>query len=368
VGGSESQPVLTDVLTLELSFGDEKTIDKDKFLLAKPKGLAVNDKGDIFVTDENSVKVFDKYGKEKLILGRTGQGPGEFSRSGYITISDSGLISAANGSSYNLYSPDFEFIKSVRPGTDERMSIFLKDQQLSSSDIIKVITLSESEKYIEFRSPSRAPVSPNIFKMNRIVLYKNEKTIKTISTNPKYYHMLGKIIPFTGDLLWDILNENQVIYTQSNKDMIQEANTGKYILNIWSPEFDEITQIIKDYIPVKIPDSEIKDEFTSFIEANDDETEKFVRNHLKELDYNYPAVRWIRTDNNYVFVGTNQRNKKDEYLIDVFDANQMLFLSSFYSPFKFDLVKNGYVYRIKSERNEFPVIEKYKIDPAVYGK
>ena len=67
---------LTDVLTLELSFGDKDL--PDEYLLANPRGIAVNDEGDVFVTDEDRVKVFGDDGKEKAIIGRNGRGQESF--------------------------------------------------------------------------------------------------------------------------------------------------------------------------------------------------------------------------------------------------------------------------------------------------
>ncbi|MCH8286728.1 hypothetical protein IIB79_09420, partial [candidate division KSB1 bacterium] len=46
---SSSEP-LTDVLTLELSFGDKDL--PDEYLLANPTGITVNEKGEILISDE----------------------------------------------------------------------------------------------------------------------------------------------------------------------------------------------------------------------------------------------------------------------------------------------------------------------------
>ena len=70
--------ILSDVLQLELTFGDKDL--PDEYLLARPGGIAVNDNGDILVVDENRVKVYSNNGREKSIIGGPGEGPGYFER------------------------------------------------------------------------------------------------------------------------------------------------------------------------------------------------------------------------------------------------------------------------------------------------
>ena len=84
---------LTDVLTLEMSFGDKDLMDE--YFLANPNSVAVNSRNDIYVIDERRIKVFDKNGKEKVILGNPGQGPGEFIGNGLITINSRGYFSVS---------------------------------------------------------------------------------------------------------------------------------------------------------------------------------------------------------------------------------------------------------------------------------
>ncbi|MCH8287059.1 hypothetical protein IIB79_11130 [candidate division KSB1 bacterium] len=67
---SDFKEPLTDVLTLEFSFGD--TGLPDKYLLAQPTGLQVAENGDIIVGDERSLKIFDSKGNPKRMVCCTG--------------------------------------------------------------------------------------------------------------------------------------------------------------------------------------------------------------------------------------------------------------------------------------------------------
>ena len=69
----DSGQVLPDVLSLELSFGDDDTVLPEEYLLARPGRPVILDNGDILVGDENSIKVFDGDGKPRRIIGRAGQ-------------------------------------------------------------------------------------------------------------------------------------------------------------------------------------------------------------------------------------------------------------------------------------------------------
>ena len=59
---SNSGKPLENVLTPELTFGDDETIPDKEFLLARPIAISVNSTGDIAVSDENRLKIYDGEG------------------------------------------------------------------------------------------------------------------------------------------------------------------------------------------------------------------------------------------------------------------------------------------------------------------
>ena len=109
----DSEP-LTDVLTLELSFGDKNL--PDEYLLAKPIEIVVAENGDIIIGDESRLKIFDNNGNPKQLVGGQGQGPGEFD--GYVRqfITETGYIAAVRDrthQAYNIFAPDYSFIETI---------------------------------------------------------------------------------------------------------------------------------------------------------------------------------------------------------------------------------------------------------------
>ena len=114
----EAKP-LENAVTLELAFGDKDV--PDEFLLATPSRALVNYNGDIIVFDEYKLKIYDTNGKPKKIVGRKGQGPGEFSpipiphisfisEDGYLTMIDQ------VGRNLQIFGPHYEFIEQKNIG------------------------------------------------------------------------------------------------------------------------------------------------------------------------------------------------------------------------------------------------------------
>jgi len=108
----DSTKILSNVLELELTFGKDNV--KDEYLLVRPWNIAVNNAGDIFIADENRIKVYDKNGKERALIGRGGLGPGEFQSIGIPTIGPTGILTVGDRRrGFNVWNSDYKFITSV---------------------------------------------------------------------------------------------------------------------------------------------------------------------------------------------------------------------------------------------------------------
>ena len=127
-----SETALTGVLTLEQTLFGEGDTNEDEYLLASPCDISVMHNGDIVLADEMKVKVFDNNGKGKKTFGGPGDGPGEFRRpsagsmarylgafimrvgpEGYISILSKNSA-LRGGTEYNMFAPDYTFIKKER--------------------------------------------------------------------------------------------------------------------------------------------------------------------------------------------------------------------------------------------------------------
>jgi len=118
--GEYQEPYSSDLLSFEMCFGSELSgTTKEEFLLVSPRHIRVKDDGDIIVADEFRLKVYDKYGKEKKIIGGPGEGPGAFEKSIpslYIGPSEHLIAESEFGSmgTYNLFGQDYKLIEKKR--------------------------------------------------------------------------------------------------------------------------------------------------------------------------------------------------------------------------------------------------------------
>jgi hypothetical protein len=140
--------------------------------------------------------------------------------------------------------------------------------------------------------------------------------------------------------------------------------------------------IKREYTPAAIPDSIIHPEKKSgyngdrvlatlrtsegLVNVTQKEYDQKKTELLKELKV-YPGIQSIFDDGNLLFVQTYNYEKNKGWLVDIFNSTTGTYLRSAYFPF-IPVIKNGYAYRSVLSADEFPYIEKYKINPAIYGK
>ncbi|MFC1513663.1 hypothetical protein ACFL5P_01510 [candidate division KSB1 bacterium] len=363
----DKNTIMANPLSLELEFGAENV--PDEYLLAGPGFMCVNDEGDVFVTDENRIKVFDKDGKEKMIIGRPGRGPGEFDLNlrelGYLvpSISHSGELAVEFGKAINVYSPEYEFIKTIRYREDERFKRLIEKEVVSTSVF----------RDVYFFDNKRA-----VYIFHYAIIYEDPDTIFTIAHTPFKiikYGDGGGGYPYPTTVCGDILSNNKIIYAYKNYGKDIHANNATYILNVFDIDTFTNKQITLSYDPVPV-DPEMKNRRLESLNNSDASKEDI--DHAESVKF-YPAISNLHTDGNIVFIRTFSKSAKDEYLFDVIDVEKEERLSYVYFPIPFQDIEGGYGYRqniyeveaIKfdaARQDMFPTIQKYKIDPAVYGK
>jgi hypothetical protein len=106
------EPILT--LSEDLRIGEQG--DRPEYLFYKINSIAVDREGNIYVTDEGEkhVKVFDREGDYLRILGRPGQGPGEFGRPTeiFITAENELIIIDPSRRQVHSYATDGRYLES----------------------------------------------------------------------------------------------------------------------------------------------------------------------------------------------------------------------------------------------------------------
>lgn len=372
---AEMQPALTDVLSLELSFGDEKTIVKDEFLLAKPSDLIVNDEGDIYIFDEGKIKVFDKNGKEKQIIGGPGQGPSEFgSRVHNMWHSPAGYITVQERSYYSLFSPDNEFMVKRNFRNISSINNIFKEHKLSeSNNPFHIIALNEHECILFGTDLGFSYVAKdNIYydflfyvKDDSVTLITKQKNVDSFVLREADSFWMTRI-GLLGNLSYVLLPGKKILYSHSAHDVTVEMGIGQAVLHVVSLENMEKYDISYFFEPREITKSEINDVQYSGTRKRVGED---IKSAMRKAKYYAPFFNiYAEADGNMVFLYSGSDTEYKSNFFSVIDTEKRKYVCSMVIPMLPSCIKNGFLYKYHRPEDEFPYVEKYKIDPAVYGK
>ena len=363
-GYVEHRELLSNVFTFELEFGADNL--PDEFLIVRPWAPDANDSGDVFVSDESRIKVYDKNGKAKMIIGRPGQGPGEFPA--LVTqpkISPTGYLTVNENTGFSVFSPEYKFIKRVvnRQGIRERYSELLKRE--GWSPLINTSgTLSLDENIHVYKGLLVSNNIPLIYE-NKDSLYVIEDYAAKLSMGKGLFITLG----IKGDLLWVVPNKDKIFYLHTDHDVFYENDAHRYRLNVFSFADYSYDDHEYEYHPVSIPDSILAKEKNFYDSDIYGTGKRTILSAIDDTKY-YPPLKKLYTDRNLIFAVTFYQNDTGEYFTDVIDAGTGEKIKSVYfyiSPLP-HAIKNGYAYMIGVNDDGFFVIEKYKINPAVYER
>ena len=184
---------------------------------------------------------------------------------------------------------------------------------------------------------------------------------------------------FTGRLNYNVLPGRRLLYSHAAHDASVENGIGTAVLHIVSLDTGEMNDIQFTYEPREITDSEIEiydymgESKSVIMQHNSEILARKIKSALQEAGYHAP-FHSIISDRNFVFLIYNKLFLKDNqflrngYLIYCIDTIKQKQVSSFLLEELPDFIYNGYLYNIGESTEGFAVIEKYKIDPAVYGK
>lgn len=355
----DTSDILSDVFTFELEFGADNL--PDEYLVVKPWTQDANDSNDVFVADESRIKVYDKDGKAKMIIGRPGQGPGEFSGANGVYISPTGYLTVWENIGFSIFSPEYKFIKKVILDREKRYTQLIREKGWAVLFTTKVYSF-DINRYV-FEGNAMNIFYPLIYadKDTLIVIAEYENT-QLIS-----FRRGRAPIILNGELFWAVPNSDKLYYTHTEYDRSKENGSYKYFLNVFNFTDYSKEHFEYEYYPVLISDSLI----TIQKKLLDDERRKAVRGQaldlISKIKY-HPPLQRLYTDKNLIFAVTFYKNDDGEYLTDVIDADSGEKIKSVFFSILPRAIKNGYAYMLGYNEEGFAVIRKYRIDEAVYGK
>ena len=320
-----------DVFSLveELSIGEAEGMEDYMFSLIV--SIDVDDEGNIYVLDikERHIKVFNSDGRLMRIIGRKGQGPGEFQRpfTVQITAQNEVVVFDVIIQRLHFFSLDGEYKKSISTA-----NLFNPPVINSEGNIVSLVNVdvAENPKY---------ELQELDLELNPLTFY---------YSFPKYDIARDGFNSFSSILQWAVTNKNEIVCGHPDEG---------YELTIFNPEGKITMNIVKDYTPIKIPAEEIK---------------KATKRQLPPgrfysiPKYYSPFICIIVDEDNRIFVRTRERmkNRGGRYW-DVFSPEGK-FIAKIPISHEFlmerpIIFKGGNLYLIESDEEGFQMVKRYKV-------
>ena len=393
-GGLEADvPFVERALRLELSFGDEGL--PESFLLAEPQGLAVKDNGDILVTDEHHIKIYDSEGTPREQLGGQGQGPGEFQGAEDPLISPAGFFSVKCGfAQFNLYRPDNTYTSRYQGSADPMLREFILEEHLTFSYVTRMAALDMNRQIYDVFGRNR--VLPGKFPDFKYLIYFDGNSLSELVKHQSLDSVLNDRggstnSPYLGDFHWGLLDGNRIIHAQTHQRNKGNGPGSSYALNVLDLNDGSGSVIEVGYEPLALPDVFRKLKTQHFKRINlTVEPPPALQALLDETGF-FPAFKALRTDGDLVFLFKfSPLNEELEQTIEDAERAGEALAEGIYSRFEPyavdivsissggliaqaefscipDVIKAGRAYRLNTRTDAFPKVECYVVDPAVYS-
>ena len=302
----------------EVRFEKEFVLDDDSMpgdiFFESPSTVCCDPEGNIYVADSSAenIKKFDVRGKFLKVIGREGQGPGEFGRLYYSAFAKDRLIVWDSGNRRLCsFTSDGDCIDSVNIPYDAGSVRMMRGFPAGGIAI-------EMEK--NFRSEPDKPQEC------RIDLYTEDlELVKTIYKRDlwrkKYirteeYGTTTLYFPYCADVRWDILPDGRLVVGYSDE----------YRADLFDRNGKKISTITHDAEPVPVSGKDKKAYFDSLVFYRGGERLKEVPEYITkytEFPKNKPVYKNILADSEgNIWVVLNRKNQEEDgKVFDVFSRS-----------------------------------------------
>jgi len=305
----------------ELSIGAAEGAEESTFLDARE--VAVDDCEKIFVSDGKGVhiKVFDKLGNFITIIGRQGQGPGEFGQITHIQITPRNELMVYDRRSFKLtfFSLDGNYVRTIHLKGIQDLRI---RENSNGNYFVSTVEFQGQYSTNSFRSSTEIrEYGPDL------------AFIKTIARDkfrdgnvPLRHSMIARFPSF---------------------DTIICGYTDFYEFHIINLEGEIVQKVSKEYEPIAI---------------SEEEKEKRGLTRAKGIPGYFPAFQDFSVDEEgRIYVQTFERQGDgDQFYYDVFDLDGRFIAKVRLNAFP-QCWKNGKMYTIEEDENGYQYVKRYKV-------
>ena len=258
-GKNEQQVIkLEDLITLELTI-DESSDLREDYLLVRPYDVSINYNDDIVLVDEDKIKIYDKSGKGKKIIGRKGQGPGDFMGAPYVVITPNGFITADEGGGalnnryYTVFKPDYNILNKWRYYPSPELEEYLTDMNMDFkiNALVKIVAINQDSFVYQINFFEK-----DTNNQNTLIAFEDNKDFKPVfcGRNPFYIVYKKSLLQtgFVNHFDFHILPDNKILYFNTVEDSIIDSNLGYYSFHIFSLETNYDIVYKNKFIPQEL--------------------------------------------------------------------------------------------------------------------
>ncbi|MDH5705046.1 MAG: 6-bladed beta-propeller [Candidatus Aminicenantes bacterium] len=285
---------------------DESSMPKEA-LFGVPVNVVEDSNGNIYVSDfkMHNIEKFDSLGRFSRLLGRMGQGPGEFNGPTLMTLAKNRLVVWEMGNSrLSSLTLDGVFLKSIITPVTEGWP--KKIRSLPNGDI--VIDRFKSIRRPEYHEICSIELySPEL--EHKKTIYSKNVTLKKYITEPKRASIL---VPFPPNVHWDVSKDGKIVIGFSDK----------YLVEIYDSNGEKINSFTHKRRPMKISKQSKRLFINRYVQSDSDGTrmeppDYIVKNTI--FPRYMPAFHGISVDSeNNILIGIY--HKDGSILPNKFDA------------------------------------------------
>lgn len=305
----------------ELSIGEAE--GREEYMFSEIGAITVDDEDRIYVSDrkEIHIKAFDKDGEYLLMIGKKGQGPGEFERISGIQITHQKklLVFDMNTRRLSFFTVDGKLIETSSISKLQASKLNMNSKR---NFIIQSVTLDllRNQSISELR-----------------VYDTNLDLIKTIAT-PSPSNIFN---PFDSYFIWKLSKDDNIVYGYNKTYELQIFDSGGEI----------IKKIAKEYDPVKITKEEKQEAEKKYSPPNKIEYPQYR-----------PAFRHFTLDDEgRIFVETYEKVKGGKgFYYDVFDSEGK-YIARVPLGTRPQAWKKKKLYTIEEDEEGYQFVKRYKV-------